>query len=92
MVLIVRLLVYMMLARVLTDKGLSRHLRKHPRIAEGLGFKTIPHRTTIGRWRKRYGNIVPTEIEIVDSTQMIPMLRSGLLQWEHSGDSKFILE
>ena len=85
MVLIVRLLVYMMLARVLTDKGLSRHLRKHPRIAKGLGFKTIPHRTTIGRWRKRYGNvlkqvfeeiadliskIVPTEIEIVDSTPL----------------------
>ena len=84
-VLIVRLLVYMMLARVLTDKGLIRHLRKHPRIAKGLGFKTIPHRTTIGRWRKQYGNTlrqvfeeiadlicksVPTKIEIVDSTPL----------------------
>jgi len=31
----------------LADKGLSRHLRKHPRIVKRLGFKTIPHRTTI---------------------------------------------
>jgi len=85
LVLIVRLLVYMMLARVLTDKGLIRHLRRHPRIAKELGFRTIPHRTTVGRWRRRYRNvlkqvfediadliskIVPTEIEIVDSTPL----------------------
>jgi hypothetical protein len=31
---------------------LNRHLKQHPRIARILGFKTIPHRTTISRWWK----------------------------------------
>jgi len=46
---IIRLIINKFIVPRSTDNGLSRHLRKHPRIAKGLGFKIIPHRTTIGK-------------------------------------------
>jgi len=85
-VLRVRLLVYSVLVGIFSNRGLRTHLEKHERdVARVLGFKTIPHRTTIGRWKKKgwmlmfqvinkLGDlvqlIIPTIIEIVDSTPL----------------------
>lgn len=88
LVLIVRLLVYSVLVGIFSNSGLRRHLEKHKRdVAKVLGFKTtVPHRTSIGRWKKKYyalmfqvinkvGDIIrrfiaPTTMEIVDSTPL----------------------
>ena len=65
----------MLIVRI-TEEGSSRHPGKHPGIARGLGFETIPHRTTIGNE------------EITDLiSEMIPMPRPGLPRRGHSGDS-----
>jgi hypothetical protein len=85
-VLIVRLLVYSVLVGIFTNMGLKRHLEKHRNsIARVLGFKAIPHRTSIGRWKRKYHmlvfqtlnhlgdliqSIIPTVIEVVDSTEL----------------------
>lgn len=85
-VLITRLLVYSLLVGIFSNRGLRTHLEKHKNtIARVLGFKTIPHRTTIGRWKTRYSMllfqvmnnisnmiqaIIPTSMEIVDSTPL----------------------
>ena len=82
-VLIDRLLVYLALVGIFSNRGLRTHLENHETTVDKvLGFKTIPHRTTISRWRRKcmlifqivnsIGDliqlIVPTVIEIVDST------------------------
>ncbi|HDH41222.1 MAG TPA: hypothetical protein ENG12_02295 [Candidatus Altiarchaeales archaeon] len=69
----------------MSNRGLRTHLEKHGMdVARVLGFKTIPHRTTISRWRKKHvlmsqivncaGDliqlIIPTIMEIVDSTPL----------------------
>lgn len=85
-VLITRLLVYSLLVGIFSNSGLRTHLEKHEKtIARVLGFKTIPHRTTIGRWKTRNSallfrvmenisnmiqTIIPTSMEIVDSTPL----------------------
>lgn len=85
-VLIARLLVYSLLVGIFSSNGLRTCLEKHKKtIAWVLGFKTIPHRTTIGRWKTRHsallfqvmGNIsnmiqaiIPTSMEVVDSTPL----------------------
>ena len=80
---IVRLFVYAILIKCLTDKGLIRHLTKRPYVARTLGLSKIPHRTTVGRWRKKYAklmedvfiritdllvSLLPTEMLIADSS------------------------
>jgi hypothetical protein len=48
-----RLLVYAKSKGIHTDKGLIRYLKKNKKDVKELGFERIPHRTTVGRW-KRY--------------------------------------
>lgn len=84
-VLIVRLLVYSVLAGIFSSRGLRAHLEKQRgKIAKALGFKTVPHRTTISRWKRKHilvfqtlnrvGDLIqmimPTLLEIVDSTEI----------------------
>jgi len=69
----VRLLVYARLKRIGTDKGLVRHLKKR-RAVRALGFKRVPHRTTIGRWWRRCAELLqhplPCSLLAVDSTPL----------------------
>jgi len=82
---IARLFVYAVLIRCLTDKGIVRHLLKRPYVVKALGLKRVPHRTTIGRWRRRHYRMmyvvfesvanmlvtfIPTKLLIVDSTPL----------------------
>lgn len=79
--LIVRLLAYALLRGIFSNKGIKAHL-DNSRAGSLLGFPTIPHRTTIGRWRKKHWiffkatralgvliqRLVPTRLLVVDST------------------------
>jgi hypothetical protein len=82
----VRVLVYAQLKGILGNEPLEMHLRQNPGVARALGIEDgIPDRTTIGRWRERLGSVareafeklldivamlVPTELLVVDSTQL----------------------
>lgn len=81
----VRVLVYAQLKGIHKDQVLERHLKENPRIRKGLGPKSVPDRTTIGRWKRKYevvvkeafeklagilGTLVPCELLIVDSSPL----------------------
>jgi len=59
----VRMLVYARLRRIGTDEGLVRHLKRDRLALRTLGFKQVPHRTTIGRWWKRYAELLKQVFE-----------------------------
>lgn len=80
-----RLLVYAQLKGIHKDETLEKHLKNNSKVAEGLGLNGVPDRTTIGRWKRKYGPIVkeafeklacligtilPSELLIVDSTPL----------------------
>ncbi len=84
----IRLLVYARLKGLQNDTRIIWHLKKHPAEVAKLGFHSIPDRTTIGRWWKRYLNLleqafkktanliqilVPTTHLIADSTPLIDL-------------------
>ena len=84
----VRVLVYARLKGLQNDTRVFWHLKKHPFIAKKLGLQSIPDRTTIGRWWRRYLNIleetfqktakiiqvlIPTTHLIADSTPLVDL-------------------
>lgn len=69
----VRLLVYAKLGRIETDKGLVRHLKKNRRALKALGFKRVPHRTTIGRWWRRYAELLSEVFEMLAELLQRPL-------------------
>ena len=81
----IRILVYARLKGLQNDTRIYWHLKNHPQDAKTLGLYNIPDRTTIGRWWRRYLNlleetsrklptscrcIVPTTHLIADSTPL----------------------
>jgi len=79
----IRVLVFSRLKGLTNDTVLVAYLKKHKQNANKLGLKTVPDRTTIGRWHKRYLTLLeevfnkladmlvlltPTTLLIVDST------------------------
>jgi IS5 family transposase len=81
----VRILVYARLKGPQNDTRIIWHLKNHPTDAKTLGLHSIPDRTTIGRWWRRYLNLleeafqktadiiqvlVPTTHLIADSTPL----------------------
>jgi hypothetical protein len=67
-----RILVYARLKGLQNDTRITWHLKKHPADAKTLGLHRIPDRTTIGRWWKRYLNIL--EETFKKTTDMVQML------------------
>jgi Transposase len=82
----IRILVYARLKGFPNDTRLYWHLKKYPFNAKKLGLHTVPDRTTIGRWWRRYLTIleetfqktakmiqilVPTTHLIADSTPLV---------------------
>jgi PII-like signaling protein len=47
-----RLLVYARSKGIHADKGLIRYLSKNKEDVKELGFERVPHRTTVGRWKR----------------------------------------
>lgn len=59
MILRMRLLLYGHLKGYLTTRKLRKHLMKHNEVLKRLGFKTLPDRRTIDRWKKKLANVLP---------------------------------
>ena len=79
----VRFPVYARIKRIGSDKGVIRHLKKNSKAVKALGFRQVPHRTTVGRWWRRYPehlkevfellaellkHPLPSKVVVVDST------------------------
>jgi transposase len=98
-----RVLVFARLKRLDNDTRVVEHLKRHPWIAKTLGLDTVPNRTTVGRWWRRYLNILeetflnitdmlqliePTKAVIVDSTPLVDLYDMEA-RWGHTGRGKF---
>lgn len=53
-----RVLVYARLKGLENDTRIVEHLKRHRIAAETLGLRRIPDRTTVGRWWRRYLNLL----------------------------------
>lgn len=53
-----RVLVYSRLKGLENDTRIIEHLRKHMWAAKTLGLRSVPDRTTVGRWWRRYLNLL----------------------------------
>jgi len=84
----IRTLVYARIKGLQNDTRIYWHLKKHPFAAKKLGLHSIPDRTTIGRWWRRYLTVleetfkktadiiqilVPTTTLIADSTPLVDL-------------------
>jgi len=84
----VRVLVYSRLKGLSNDTRIVEHLRKHVQEAKTLGLCSVPDRTTVGRWWRRYLSlleetlkntanminlILPTTHLIADSTPLVDL-------------------
>lgn len=49
-----RILLYAVLAEIFETRNLVRHLRKKPYIWKNLGFRTLPSKRTLDRWKKKH--------------------------------------
>ncbi len=83
-----RVLVYVRLKGLENDTRIVEHLKKHELAAKTLGLHSVPDRTTVGRWWRRYLNqleetfkktarmlqlITPTTHLIADSTPLVDL-------------------
>jgi transposase len=84
----VRVLVYARLKGLQNDTRTVEHLKRHPKEAETLGLGSVPDRTTVGRWWRRYLSLLdetlkgiakmvrlmmPTTHLIADSTPLVDL-------------------
>jgi transposase len=98
-----RVLVYARLKGLENDTRVIEHLKKHGLNAKTLGLNTVPDRTTIGRWWRRYLTLLeetfakiadilqlvaPTTHLIVDSTPLVDLYDMEA-GWGHTGRGKF---
>lgn len=68
-----RLQAVRLLKEIGTDKGIVRHLERN-RIALGaLGFKRVSHRTTVGRWWRRYAELLKEVFEMLAELLQHPL-------------------
>jgi hypothetical protein len=81
----VHVVVFARLKGLTNDTRLVEHLKKHKQTTSKIGLKTVPDRTTVGRWWKRYLTLLeevfnrladmlqlltPTTLLVVDSTPL----------------------
>ncbi|MFA7398600.1 MAG: transposase, partial [Candidatus Bathyarchaeia archaeon] len=98
-----RILVYARLKGLDNDTRIVEHLKKHLFAAKTLGLSSVPDRTTVGRWWRRYLSILeetfhnianmlqliePTKAVIVDSTPLVDLYDMEA-RWGHTGRGKF---
>lgn len=62
---VIRLLVYAQSKQIHENKSLVKHLKKYPEIARKLGFKKIPSRSSIIRWKREYAQLLEKAVEIL---------------------------
>ena len=99
----IRVLVYARLKRLGNDTRIVEYLKKHTDVSRTLGLYRAPNRTTIGRWWRRYIDLLeetflktadmlqliePTKTVIVDSTPLVDLYDMEA-RWGHTGRGKF---
>lgn len=98
-----RVLVYARLKGLNNDTRVVEHLKKHCNVRRTLGLYNVPDRTTVGRWWKRYLDLLeqtflktanmlqliePTSIIVVDSTPLVDLYDMEA-EWGHTSRGKF---
>lgn len=98
-----RILVYARLKGLDNNTRIVEHLKKRLFAAKTLGLSSVPDRTTVGRWWRRYLSILeetfhnianmlqliePTKAVIVDSTPLVDLYDMEA-RWGHTGRGKF---
>ena len=98
-----RVLVYARLKGLENDTRVIEHLKKHSDAARTLGLCKVPNRTTVGRWWRRYFDLLeetfekiadilqlvtPTTFLIVDSTPLVDLYDMEA-GWGHTSRGKF---
>jgi transposase len=98
-----KILVYAMLKGLDNDTRIIEHLKKHRFTVKTLGLNSVPDRTTIGRWWKRYLHLLeetflnitsmlqlvePTKTVIVDSTPLEDLYDIEA-KWGYTGRGAF---
>ena len=98
-----RVLVYARLKGLENDTRIVEHLKKHTDVARTLGLFKVPNRTTVGRWWRRYLDVLeetfkkisamlqlvtPTTFLIVDSTPLVDLYDMEA-GWGHTSRGKF---
>ena len=98
-----RVLVYARLKGLENDTRVVEHLKKHSDAARTLGLSKVPDRTTVGRWWRRYLDLLeetfgkisgmlqlmsPTTLLIVDSTPLVDLYDMEA-GWGHTSKGKF---
>jgi hypothetical protein len=98
-----RVLVYARLKGLANDTRVIEYLNKHTAVYRTLGLCRVPDRTTVGRWWRRYLNLLeetfiniadmlqliePTKAVIVDSTPLVDLYDMEA-RWGHTGRGKF---
>jgi Transposase DDE domain/Transposase domain (DUF772) len=99
----IRVLVYARLKGLENDTRVIEHLKKHTDASRTLGLCRVPNRTTVGRWWRRYMDLLeetflktadmlqliePTKTVIVDSTPLVDLYDIEA-GWGHTGRGKF---
>ena len=84
------------------DTRLVEYLKKHTNALNGLGLGSVPDRTTVGRWWRRYLTlleetfakladmlrlVMPTSLLIVDSTPLVDLYDMEAM-WGHTRQRK----
>lgn len=98
-----RVLVYARLKGLENDTRVIEHLKKHTDVSRILGLFRVPDRTTVGRWWRRYMDLLeetflktadmlqliePTKTVIVDSTPLVDLYDMEA-GWGHTSRGKF---
>jgi Transposase domain (DUF772) len=98
-----RILVYARLKGLENDTRVVEHLKKQSNAARTFGLSKVPDRTTVGRWWRRYLNLLeetfekisamlqlvtPTTFLIVDSTPLVDLYDMEA-GWDHTSRGKF---
>jgi transposase len=66
-----RVLVYARLKELQNDTRIFWHIKKHPADAAKLGLNSIPNRTTIGHWWRRYLNVLQETFKNTAKTRQV---------------------
>jgi hypothetical protein len=98
-----RVLVYARLKGLENDTRIVEHLRKHELAAKTLGLHSVPDRTTVGRWWRRYLSLLeetlskmsrtlqlaaPTTLLIADSTPLVDLYDMEA-KWGYTSEGPF---
>jgi len=98
-----RVLVYARLKGLDNDTRIVEHLKKYPNICKTLGLRSVPDRTTVGRWWRRYLSLLkdtfnkiadmlqlgtPNNIVVIDSAPLEDLYDMEA-EWGHTSRGKF---